>query len=108
MSKPYELVNFCEIDKYAAKSYCAVHDVDPGKILAILLRWTKTNCRSLTAFSGVRLVRILALLAKVLAPCGNAVSVDMSTILSQYIGLNGISVLSAGVTSLTRRAHLCL
>lgn len=33
MSKPYELVNFCEIDKYAAKSYCAVHDVDPVKNL---------------------------------------------------------------------------
>lgn len=23
----YELVNFCEFDKYAAKSYCAIHDV---------------------------------------------------------------------------------
>ena len=31
MSKPYKLVNFCEIDKYAAKSYCAVHDVDQAK-----------------------------------------------------------------------------
>lgn len=26
----YEIVNFCEIDKYAAKSYCAIHDVDPA------------------------------------------------------------------------------
>lgn len=25
---PYELVAFCEIDKYAAKSYCAIHGVD--------------------------------------------------------------------------------
>lgn len=33
MSKPYELVNFCEIDKYATKSYCAVHDVDSSKNL---------------------------------------------------------------------------
>lgn len=24
----YNLVNFCEFDKYAAKSYCAIHDVD--------------------------------------------------------------------------------
>lgn len=24
----YNLVNFCEVDKYATKSYCAVHDVD--------------------------------------------------------------------------------
>lgn len=26
---PFELVNFCEIDKYAAKSYCAIHNVTP-------------------------------------------------------------------------------
>lgn len=24
----YRLVNFCEIDKYAVKSYCAIHDTD--------------------------------------------------------------------------------
>ena len=29
----YELVDFCEIDKYAAKSYCAIHDVDESKNL---------------------------------------------------------------------------
>ena len=26
----YNLVNFCEFDKYAVKSYCAIHDVDEG------------------------------------------------------------------------------
>ena len=26
--KNYELVNFCEFDKYATKIYCAVHGVD--------------------------------------------------------------------------------
>lgn len=25
-----DLLAFCEIDKYAVKSYCAIHDVDPG------------------------------------------------------------------------------
>ena len=29
----YELVGFSEIDKYAAKSYCAIHDVDKIIIL---------------------------------------------------------------------------
>ena len=29
----YELVNFCEIDKYAVKSYCAIHGVDESKNL---------------------------------------------------------------------------
>lgn len=33
MNIEYELVNFCEIDKYAAKSYCAVHEVDENKNL---------------------------------------------------------------------------
>ena len=33
MNIEYELVNFCEIDKYAAKSYCAVHEVDESKNL---------------------------------------------------------------------------
>lgn len=26
----YNLVNFCEFDKYATKSYCAIHGVDEG------------------------------------------------------------------------------
>ncbi|KZL88509.1 DNA (cytosine-5-)-methyltransferase [Clostridium magnum] len=30
---PYELVDFCEVDKYAVKSYCAVHGVSEDKNL---------------------------------------------------------------------------
>jgi DNA (cytosine-5)-methyltransferase 1 len=30
---PFELVDFCEVDKYAVQSYCAVHGVDPSKNL---------------------------------------------------------------------------
>ena len=30
---PYELVNFCEIDKFAVKSYCAIHGVTEDKNL---------------------------------------------------------------------------
>ena len=30
-SSKYELVNFCEFDKYATKSYCAVHGVDESR-----------------------------------------------------------------------------
>lgn len=29
----FEVVNFCEIDGYAAKSYCAIHNIDPAKNL---------------------------------------------------------------------------
>ena len=50
MSKPYELVNFCEIDKYAAKSYCAVHDVDPAQNLGDI---TKVNENELPKFNCI-------------------------------------------------------
>lgn len=30
---PYELIDFCEVDKYAVKSYCAVHGVSEDKNL---------------------------------------------------------------------------
>lgn len=33
MGVNYELVNFCEFDKYATKSYCAIHSVDETKNL---------------------------------------------------------------------------
>lgn len=33
----YELVNFCEVDKYAIKSYCAIHDANESIILPIKL-----------------------------------------------------------------------
>ena len=29
----FELVNYCEIDKYASKSYCAIHNVSEDKNL---------------------------------------------------------------------------
>jgi DNA (cytosine-5)-methyltransferase 1 len=35
---PFELVDFCEVDKYAVQSYCAVHGVDPSKNLGDITR----------------------------------------------------------------------
>lgn len=34
----YDLAYFCEIDKFAAKSYCAIHNVDPDKNLGDLTK----------------------------------------------------------------------
>lgn len=50
MSNPYELVNFCEIDKYAAKSYCAIHGVDPDKNLGDI---TKVDEAALDEFNCI-------------------------------------------------------
>ena len=52
MSKPYELVNFCEIDKYAAKSYCAVHDVDPRKNLGDITKVDETELPEFNCIFG--------------------------------------------------------
>lgn len=43
----YELVNFCEIDSYAAKSYCAIHNVDESKNLGDI---TKVDEKSLPKY----------------------------------------------------------
>lgn len=47
----YNLVNFCEFDKYAAKSYCAIHDVDESLNLGDI---TKIDIESLPV--GVDLI----------------------------------------------------
>lgn len=48
--KKYELVNFCEFDKYAIKSYCAIHDVDESLNLGDI---TKVNETSLKPFNMI-------------------------------------------------------
>jgi DNA (cytosine-5)-methyltransferase 1 len=40
---PYELVNFCEFDKYAVKSYCAIHGVDESKNLGDITKVDETK-----------------------------------------------------------------
>lgn len=52
MSKPYELVNFCEIDKYAVKSYCAVHDVDQSKNLGDITKVDENELREFNCIFG--------------------------------------------------------
>lgn len=38
----YELVNFCEFDRFASKSYCAVHGVDESKNLGDITKVDET------------------------------------------------------------------
>ena len=44
---PFDLVGFSEIDKYAIKSYCAIHNVDIGKNLGDI---TKINLNTVGDF----------------------------------------------------------
>lgn len=49
-AKGWELVNFCEVDKFAVKSYCAVHGEDESKNLGDI---TKVNESSLKPFNMI-------------------------------------------------------
>lgn len=43
LEKTYELVGFSEIDKYAVKSYCAIHDVDESMNLGDITKIDETK-----------------------------------------------------------------
>lgn len=49
-NKKWELVNFCEFDKYAEKSYCAIHNVDPSRNLGDI---TKVDENNLSPFNMI-------------------------------------------------------
>ena len=48
--KRWELVNFCEFDKYAVKSYCAIHNVDESLNLGDI---TKINEHNIAPFNMI-------------------------------------------------------
>ena len=43
IGKEYELTNFCEFDKFAIKSYCAIHDVDEALNLGDITKVDETK-----------------------------------------------------------------
>lgn len=43
LNVPFELVAFCEFDKYATKSYCAIHGVDESKNLGDITKVDETK-----------------------------------------------------------------
>lgn len=48
----YELVNFCEFDKFATKSYCAIHDVDETLNLGDITKVDEHNLSPFTMICG--------------------------------------------------------
>lgn len=51
-SKGYELINFCEFDQFAAKSYCAVHGVDPSLNLGDITKVDENNLKPFNMICG--------------------------------------------------------
>ena len=52
MEKTSELVNFCEIDQYATKSYCAIHSVNPNKNLGDITQVNENNVPEFNCIFG--------------------------------------------------------
>lgn len=52
MPKNYTLVNFCEIDKYAAKAYCAIHDESEAKNLGDINKVDETKLQPFNCIFG--------------------------------------------------------
>ncbi len=50
--KNYELANFCELDKYAVKSYCAVHGVDESLNLGDITKVDETSLKPFNMICG--------------------------------------------------------
>ena len=52
MNKNWELVNFCEFDKYAIKSYCAIHNVNENKNLGDITKVDETKLAPFNMICG--------------------------------------------------------
>lgn len=52
LRKEWELVNFCEFDKYAAQAYCSIHDVDESLNLGDITQVDETELRDFNMICG--------------------------------------------------------
>lgn len=52
LEKNWELVNFCEFDKYATESYCAIHNVDESKNLGDITKVDETELDDFNMICG--------------------------------------------------------
>ena len=52
LNRNWELVNFCEFDKYATRSYCAIHNVDESKNLGDITKVDETELDDFNMICG--------------------------------------------------------
>ena len=52
LEKHWKLVNFCEFDKYATKSYCAIHNVDESLNLGDITKVDETKLKPFNMICG--------------------------------------------------------
>ena len=75
---PYYLVGFSEIDKYATKSYCAIHGVDESPVPCSQSYATHAlvECRTLPgnvtySINGIRRIRTMSAILRIRADTHN-------------------------------------
>lgn len=96
MNKSYKLVNFCEIDKFATKSYCAVHNISPDKNLGDITKVDETKIPGFNCIFGSSPCQDFPWRVDKLVLSGNVQIADKNTILSPYTIPNVQTVLSVG------------
>lgn len=47
---PYELLAYCEVDKYASKAYSLLHHVPENMNLGDITKWTKRLCQPILTY----------------------------------------------------------
>ena len=52
INKTWELVNFCEFDSYAVKSYCAIHNENESKNLGDITKVDETKLKPFNMICG--------------------------------------------------------
>ena len=84
------MVNFCEFDKYAAKSYCAIHSTDETLNLGDITKVDETAIPSFNMICGGS--QMLEIEKALFGPAENA---GTNTIRCKCITVSGISVKNA-------------
>lgn len=81
----YSLVNFCEFDKYAAKSYCAIHGTSETLNLGDITKVDEREIEPFNMICGGSPCQDFPWQASRQARFGNAEAAGMSITLCRYI-----------------------
>ena len=106
--KNWKLVNFCEFDPYAVKSYCAIHNVDESLNLGDITKVDERNIEPFTMIVGGRHVKISLLQVNKKAQYGHVRIVATNIIHSLFILVKETNVLIVAASILINLVHLCL